>query len=210
MTGKGSSLSTPSPIEKLSSLLCRLPGIGEKSARRIVFHLMAQPEEFCREFAEAVRTLKERLHPCPECGNFTEEDPCPICADPFRDRTLLCVVETAEDLVCLEQASVFGGLYQVLGGRVSPMDGEEIDPRVLETLQRRIREHGVKEVIIATNPCVEGDLTYFAVVDALRGSGARLSRLAYGLPVGGSIGYADRVTLHAALEARRQVNETNI
>jgi recombination protein RecR len=120
----------------------------------------------------------------------------------------MCVVETAEDLVCLEQASVFSGLYQVLGGRVSPMDGEEIDRRILETLQRRIRQYGVKEVIIATNPCVEGDLTYFAVVDALKGSGARLSRLAYGLPVGGSIGYADRVTLHAALEARRQVAET--
>jgi recombination protein RecR len=201
-------LSLPSPIDKLASALCRLPGIGEKSARRIVFFLLAQPEVFTREFSEAVRTLKERLHPCPECGNFTEDDPCPICTDPLRDRKTLCVVETAEDLVCLEQASVFGGVYHVLGGRVSPLDGEDIDVRVLESLKRRIRDLGVKEVIIATNPCVEGDLTYFAVVDALKGTSARLSRLAYGLPVGGSIGYADRVTLHAALEARQKVAET--
>ncbi len=201
-------MSLPSPIDKLASALCRLPGIGEKSARRIVFFLLAQPEVFTREFSEAVRTLKERLHPCPECGNFTEDDPCPICTDPLRDRKTLCVVETAEDLVCLEQASVFGGVYHVLGGRVSPLDGEDIDVRVLESLKRRIRDLGVKEVIIATNPCVEGDLTYFAVVDALKGTSARLSRLAYGLPVGGSIGYADRVTLHAALEARQKVAET--
>jgi recombination protein RecR len=201
-------LSLPSPIDKLSSALCKLPGIGEKSARRIVFFLLAQPEVFTREFSEAVRTLKERLHPCPECGNYTEDDPCPICADPLRDRRTLCVVETAEDLVCLEQASVFGGVYHVLGGRVSPLDGEDLDVRVLDNLTRRIRVLGVKEVIIATNPCVEGDLTYFAVVDALKGTPARLSRLAYGLPVGGSIGYADRVTLHAALEARQHVADT--
>ena len=195
-------------IEKLTAALCRLPGIGEKSARRIVFYLLGQPDAFTLDFSEAVRTLKARLHPCPECGNYTEEDPCPVCADTFRDRRVLCVVETAEDLVCLEQASVFGGLYQVLGGRVSPLEGEDLDPLVLEKLRRRIRELGVKEVIIATNPCVEGDLTYFAVIDALKGSGVRLSRLAYGLPVGGSIGYADRVTLHAALESRQQVGET--
>lgn len=201
-------MSLPSPIDKLSSALCKLPGIGEKSARRIVFFLLAQPEVFTREFSEAVRTLKERLHPCPECGNYTEDDPCPICADPLRDRRTLCVVETAEDLVCLEQASVFGGVYHVLGGRVSPLDGEDLDVRVLDNLTRRIRVLGVKEVIIATNPCVEGDLTYFAVVDALKGTSARLSRLAYGLPVGGSIGYADRVTLHAALEARQHVADT--
>ncbi len=201
-------MSLPSPIDKLSSALCKLPGIGEKSARRIVFFLLAQPEVFTREFSEAVRTLKERLHPCPECGNYTEDDPCPICADPLRDRRTLCVVETAEDLVCLEQASVFGGVYHVLGGRVSPLDGEDLDVRVLDNLTRRIRVLGVKEVIIATNPCVEGDLTYFAVVDALKGTPARLSRLAYGLPVGGSIGYADRVTLHAALEARQHVADT--
>lgn len=201
-------MSLPSPIDKLSSALCKLPGIGEKSARRIVFFLLAQPEVFTREFSEAVRTLKERLHPCPECGNYTEDDPCPICADPLRDRRTLCVVETAEDLVCLEQASVFGGVYHVLRGRVSPLDGEDLDVRVLDNLTRRIRVLGVKEVIIATNPCVEGDLTYFAVVDALKGTPARLSRLAYGLPVGGSIGYADRVTLHAALEARQHVADT--
>lgn len=194
-------------IEKLTSALCRLPGIGEKSARRIVFFLLGQPDAFALDFSEAVRTLKARLHPCPECGNYTEEDPCPVCTDTFRDRRVLCVVETAEDLVCLEQASVFGGLYQVLGGRVSPLEGEDLDPLVLEKLRRRIRDLGVREVIIATNPCVEGDLTYFAVIDALKGSGVRLSRLAYGLPVGGSIGYADRVTLHAALEARQQVAE---
>lgn len=201
-------MSLPLPIEKLAAALCRLPGIGEKSARRIVFYLLGQPEAFSRDFSEAVRTLKERLHPCRECGNFTEEDPCPVCADPLRDRKVLCVVETAEDLMCLEQASVFNGLYHVLGGRVSPLDGEDLDSCVLEALRHRICNLGIKEVIIATNPCVEGDLTYFAVLDTLKNSGVRLSRLAYGLPVGGSIGYADRVTLHAALEARQKVADT--
>ncbi len=199
-------MSLPLPIEKLSAALCRLPGIGEKSARRIVFYLLGQTETFNRDFSEAILTLKERLHPCPECGNYTEEDPCPVCSDPMRDRRLMCVVETVEDLMSLEQASVFGGLYHVLGGRVSPLDGEDLDAETLESLRRRIRNLGVREVIIATNPCVEGDLTYFAVLEALRGvGGLRLSRLAYGLPVGGSIGYADRVTLHAALEARQRV-----
>lgn len=203
-------MALPQPIERLTAALCRLPGIGEKSARRIVFHLLGQPDAFCRDFSETVRTLKERLHPCPECGNFTEDDPCPVCSDPLRDRKVLCVVETAEDLMCLEQASVFNGLYHVLGGRVSPLDGEDLDACVLEAIRRRICNLGIKEVIIATNPCVEGDLTYFAVLDALKGSGIRLSRLAYGLPVGGSIGYADRVTLHAALEARQKVAESGI
>jgi recombination protein RecR len=201
-------LSLPLPIEKLAAALCRLPGIGEKSARRIVFHLLGQPAAFSRDLSEAVRTLKESLHPCPECGNYTEDDPCPVCADSLRDRKIMCVVETAEDLMCLEQASVFNGLYHVLGGRVSPLDGEDLDNRVLEALQDRILELGIREVIIATNPCVEGDLTYFAVLDALKSCGIRLSRLAYGLPVGGSIGYADRVTLHAALEARQKVAGT--
>ncbi len=201
-------MSLPLPIEKLTAALCRLPGIGEKSARRIVFHLLGQPAVFSRDLSEAVRTLKERLHPCPECGNYTEDDPCPVCADPLRDRKIMCVVETAEDLMCLEQASVFNGLYHVLGGRVSPLDGEDLDNRVLDALQDRILELGIREVIIATNPCVEGDLTYFAVLDALKSCGIRLSRLAYGLPVGGSIGYADRVTLHAALEARQKVAGT--
>ncbi len=117
--------------------------------------------------------MKERLHPCPECGNYTEDDPCPVCADPLRDRKVMCVVETAEDLMCLEQASVFNGLYHVLGGRVSPLDGEDLDNRVLDALQDRILELGIREVIIATNPCVEGDLTYFAVLDALKSCGIR-------------------------------------
>lgn len=198
-------MALPEPLEKLVGLLGRFPGIGEKSARRMAFYLLQQPSTLTREIAEALVALRESLHPCPLCGNMTDRDPCPICADPLRDRKLLCVVESAEDLISLEQAGVYHGLFYVLGGRVSPMDDEDLAPAVYERLRERIRTLEVQEVIIATNPRVEGDLTYFAVLEQIEDLPVRASRLAFGLPVGGSIGFADRVTLHAALDARREV-----
>lgn len=200
-------MALPEPLEKLVGLLGRFPGIGEKSARRMAFYLLQQPSALTSEIAEALVALRENLHPCPLCGSMTDRDPCPICTDPLRDRGTLCVVESAEDLISLEQAGVYSGLYYVLGGRVSPMDDEYIPPDVFEKLRERIRILETREVIIATNPRVEGDLTYFAVLEQIGDLSVRASRLAFGLPVGGSIGFADRVTLHAALEARREVKE---
>jgi recombination protein RecR len=200
-------LALPVSLEKLIALLGRFPGVGEKSARRMALFLLLQPERWTRDLAEAMVTLRENLHPCSECGNLTDEDLCSICRDPLRDREILCVVETVEDLISLEQSGVHDGLFHVLGGRVSPLDGEDLPPEALNRLVRRLEAGTFKEVILATNPRVEGDLTYFAVLEALKDRSVRISRLAYGLPVGGSIGFADRVTLHAAMEARRQVKE---
>lgn len=202
-------MSLPEPLEKLVGLLGKFPGIGEKSARRMAFYLLQQPPGLTREIAEALVALRESLHPCSLCGNMTEQDPCGICSDPLRDRQTLCVVESAEDLISLEQAGVYSGLFYVLGGRVSPMDDEDIPPEVYRRLRDRILDLGTTEVIIATNPRVEGDLTYFAVLEQIQDLPVRASRLAFGLPVGGSIGFADRVTLHAALEARREVKSNN-
>ncbi len=198
-------MALPEPLEKLVGLLGRFPGIGEKSARRMAFYLLQQPAGLTREIAEALVALRESLHPCSLCGNMTEQDPCAICTDPLRDRDVLCVVESPEDLISLEQAGVYSGLFYVLGGRVSPMDDEDIIPEVYQKLRDRIVNLEIREVIIATNPRVEGDLTYFAVLEQIQDLSVRASRLAFGLPVGGAIGFADRVTLHAALEARREV-----
>ncbi len=202
-------MALPEPLDKLIALLGHFPGIGEKSARRMALFLLLQPQSWTRELAQALITLRESLHPCSECGNLTDIDPCSICRDPLRERETLCVVETAEDLISLEQSGVHGGLYHVLGGRVSPLDGEDLPPDALNRLLRRLGEGSFKEVILATNPRVEGDLTYYAVLEVLRDRPIRISRLAYGLPIGGSIGFADRVTLHAAMEARREIQKSD-
>ncbi len=195
-------MSLPEPLGKLISVFKRFPGIGEKSARRMAFCVLQQPESFALAMAESLIEVRRKLHPCAVCGNITDIDPCSICDDPFRDRTLLCVVETAEDLISMEQAGIYNGLYHVLGGKVSPLDDEELDPDKLRSLKQRVINLPVKEVIIATNPRIEGDLTFYEIISYLKGTDVRITRLAYGLPVGGSIEFADRVTLHAAFESR--------
>ncbi len=195
-------MSLPEPLGKLISVFKRFPGIGEKSARRMAFCVLQQPESFALAMAESLIEVRRKLHPCAVCGNITDIDPCSICDDPFRDRTLLCVVETAEDLISMEQAGIYNGLYHVLGGKVSPLDDEELDPDKLRSLKKRVISLPVKEVIIATNPRIEGDLTFYEIISYLKGTDVRITRLAYGLPVGGSIEFADRVTLHAAFESR--------
>lgn len=203
-------MSLPEPLEKLTGLLGRFPGVGEKSARRMALYLLQQPQGWTRELARALVTLRESLHPCPECGNLTDIDPCSVCRDPLRERETLCVVETAEYLISLEQSGVHNGLYHVLGGRISPLDGEELPPEALGRLAGRLERGKFKEVILATSPRIEGDMTYYAVLEALRPLTIRVSRLAYGLPVGGSIGFADRVTLRAAMDARREVKREEL
>lgn len=172
----------------------------------MVFYLLKQDVAQLRELGAGIASLKDDLHTCSECGNISEGDPCPICRDALRDRRTLCVVENIDDLVSFEQAGIYNGLYHVLGGRVSPFDDEDLTPESVEFLLNHIRELGAEEVIIATNPRMEGDLTYYALLDVLKGLGTegklRVTRLAFGLPVGGSIEFADRMTLHTALESR--------
>lgn len=195
-------MSLPEPLEKLISVFKRFPGVGDKSARRMAFCVLQQPESFALSMAEGLVEMRHKLHPCSVCGNITDTDPCGICEDPFRDRKVICVVESAEDLISMEQAGIYNGLYHVLGGKVSPLEDEELDPEKLLALNRRVVDLSIQEVIIATNPRIEGDLTFYEIASSLKGVPVRISRLAYGLPVGGSIEFADRVTLHAALESR--------
>lgn len=198
-------MSLPDSFERLISLWGKFPGVGEKTARRMVFFMLGQDREWAQSLANAITSLREQVCSCSECGNITTTDPCRICVDPLRDRRKICVVETQEDCVAMEQSGVYNGLYHVLGGRCSPLDDQEVPEESLERLKGRIEELDVSEVILALNPRIEGDLTAYTVQEALTGCSVKLSRLSYGLPVGGSIGFADRVTLHIALESRREV-----
>jgi recombination protein RecR len=201
-------VSLPSSFARLAALLGKFPGVGEKTARRMVFYMLGQDPEWARSLSQAVSDLREEVRTCVLCGNITTEDVCGVCADPMRDRARICVVETQEDCVALEQSGVYSGLYHVLGGRCSPLEDQEVPAESLERLKSRIAELNVREVILALSPRIEGDMTAYMVQDALGGClpGMKLSRLSYGLPVGGSIGYADRATLHVALESRREMD----
>ena len=198
-------MNLPDSFERLIKLLGRFPGIGAKTARRMVFFVLEQDAEWARDLARALSDLHEQVRPCEECGAIATEDLCSVCANPDRDRGLICVVETQEDCAAMEASGVFNGLYHVLGGRCSPLEGQEVPVSSLELLKSRIEGLGVREVILAFNPRVEGDMTAYVVQDALVGLQVKLTRLAYGLPVGGSIGYADRMTLHVSLESRQEM-----
>jgi len=200
-------LSLPISVQELIKLWSSLPGVGEKSARRMVFFMLSQDPIWVQKFASSTEQLAKNVHHCPECGNITDVDPCTICSDPMRDRKVICVVENDEDCAAIEQAGIFNGLYHVLGGRMSPLDDQEIPRDSLEHLRQRVKELDIKEVILATAPRIEGDLTAYAVQDSLKELNTKISRLSYGLPVGGSIGFADRVTLHMALESRKAMKE---
>lgn len=195
------------PVERLMKLFSRFPGVGDKTARRFALFLLQQPSDFSNELSSTISLMRDRTFSCSICGNLTTEDPCSICSDPFRDRRTLCVMENVEDMLSLEQSGAYSGLYFILGGRVSPMDGEEIGPERLARLKEYSGKGDFSELIIATNPSVEGDLTFFAVLEAVKGTGIKTTRLAFGLPLGGTIGYADRVTLHASIEARVEVRQ---
>ena len=193
------------PIRDLIDELSRLPGIGPKSAQRLAFYLVKAPPDEARRLAEAISNAKERISFCKECGNVAEGDLCRICRDEGRDRTVLCVVEEPKDAATVEKAGVIKGRYHVLGGAISPLDGiGPEDLHVQELLERVERDH-VTEVIIATNPNLEGNATAMYVAALLKPLGVRVTRLASGLPVGGDLEYADEVTLSQALEGRREM-----
>lgn len=195
-------MSLPDSVQKLIKFWSRLPGVGEKSARRMAFYVLSQDSQWARDFASAMIEMTEKIHHCPICGNITDTDPCSVCSDPMRNRKIICVVETDEDCVAIEQSGIYNGLYHVLGGQFSPLDDREIPEESLERLIKRVKEQNIEELILATAPRIEGDLTAFAIQDAFKCIPVKISRLSYGLPVGGSIGFADRVTLHMAMESR--------
>ena len=190
------------PVARLVDELHKLPGIGPKTAQRLTYYLVRMPEEQARELADAVISLKERIVLCSECFNITESDPCNICADPGRDRTAICVVEEALDVVSLEKTRSYRGLYHVLHGAISPMNGIGPDELKIQPLLGRIRD-GVREIILATNPNLEGEATSMYVHRLLAPLGVTVTRPARGLPVGGDLEYADEVTLGRAIEGRQ-------
>ena len=192
-----------SAIDELATELSRLPGIGRKTALRLTYHLLKQGRDQSRRLAEALLTLSDRVRPCERCNNLTEEALCAICRDARRDPALLCAVEEASDIGAIERAAEFRGMYHVLGGRLSPLDGVGPDDLAIGALVRRVTDEGVREVILATNPSLEGEATAVYVQRELAGSGVVVSRIARGLPVGGDLEYADGVTIAQALQARR-------
>src|SRR6478609_8451550 len=192
-----------SAIEDLATELSRLPGIGRKTALRLTYHLLRQPVDQSRRLAQALLTLGERVRPCTRCFNLTEDDVCSICRDPRRDATTICVVEESSDIGAIERAGEFRGLYHVLGGRLSPLDGVQPDDLTVQQLAERTRGGGVREVILATNPSLEGEATALYVQRQLAGQPMAVTRIARGIPVGGDLEYADGVTIAQALTARR-------
>lgn len=194
-----------SVIDDLTSEFARLPGIGRKTALRLTYHLLRQPPDQSRRLAQALVTLVDRIRRCDRCNNLTESPVCALCADPRRDGTLICVVEEAADIASIERSSEFRGLYHVLGGRLSPLDGVGPGDLSISALLARIAPEEVREVILATNPSMEGEATALYVQRQLSRSGVRVTRIARGLPVGGDLEYADGVTIAQALQARREM-----
>ncbi|TFG81227.1 MAG: recombination protein RecR [Spirochaetales bacterium] len=189
-------------LEDLVGLLSRLPGIGRKSAARIAFHLLKADGQYAAVLAERIGGLRERVRFCSRCGSYTEEDPCEVCSSPSRDRSIICVVEQPQDVLTIEASREYHGLYHVLGGLISPLDGIGPEALKLDRLVDRARELGAKEVVLATNPTVEGDTTALYVKRVLEGSGMQVTRLATGIPVGGDLEYADRLTLARSFRGR--------
>ena len=194
----------PVSVENLVAQLSRLPGVGTRTAQRLAFHLLRVESDDALALAAAIQEVKERVRFCRECGNWTEEDLCTICSDARRDHAVICVVEQPADLLSIERTAEFRGLYHVLGGALSPIDGvEPSDLRIAELLER-VQRNGVEEVVLATNPTMTGEATAAYLADRLRDR-ARVTRLASGLPVGSDLEYADEVTLGRALTGRREM-----
>jgi len=193
------------PLAQLVGELEKLPGIGPKSAQRMAFHLLRVPKEEARRLAEAILEVKERIGFCAECSNFTDQELCDICRDPRRDRSLLCVVAEPRDLIAMEKTNEFRGLYHVLQGVISPQEGILPDMLRIKELLPRLSRNDVKEVIIATNPTVEGEATAFYLARLLKPLGLKVTRIAHGLPAGGDLDYADQATLISALNWRREM-----
>jgi recombination protein RecR len=190
-------------LDSLIQALTRLPGIGPKSAGRLAYHLIKTDPGYNRVLAEAIETIQEKIFPCSICGSYTETDPCPICSDASRDRSQLCIVEQPQDVLTIQASGAYNGLYHVLGGAISPLDGVGVENLSFSQLTRRIDEGSFSELIIATNPTEEGDTTALYIRHIFEDrAGLSITRLASGLPIGGDLEYADRVTLARSLRGR--------
>jgi recombination protein RecR len=189
-------------IEQAINQLAKLPGLGKKSASRIVYYLLKSPASKTEALTQSLTSLKKNLKICGNCGNYAETDPCPICQNQSRDRSIICVVEDAKDIHTIEATHIHQGLYHVLGGVISPLSGVGPNNIRIRELLARIENTKVKEVIIATNPTVEGDTTALYLAKMLKNTGAQVTRLALGLPVGGDLEFADKLTLSQALKGR--------
>ena len=196
---------TPS-LERLIQELKRLPGVGTKTAQRLAYFILRMPEDYARALARAVVEVREKTRFCARCGNLSEEERCSVCRDPDRDAGVICVVQEAMDVTAIERTGQYRGLYHVLHGALSPMDAVGPDELNIASLLRRVREEPVREVILATNPTIEGEATAMYLAEQIRAAGGcRVSRIAHGIPVGGHLEYADEVTLARALTGRREV-----
>jgi recombination protein RecR len=191
-------------VDNLVAQLTRLPGIGSRTAQRLAFHVLSTPKDEALALATAIEEVKERVRFCRECGNLTEEELCAICLDPRRDRAVVCVVEQPVDVISLERTHEYRGLYHVLGGSLSPLDGVEPEHLRIDELLQRVAQGEIREVVLATNPNMTGEATAAYLADRLRDR-ATVTRLASGLPVGGDLEYADEVTLGRALAGRREI-----
>jgi recombination protein RecR len=195
----------PRALNSLVDELSRLPGIGEKTAQRLAFFILRSPNIRAERLAQAIIEVKEKILFCSQCSGITETDPCLLCTDPARDRSLICVVEDPSDVFLVERTGVFKGLYHVLMGALSPLDGIGPEQLKIDTLLERVDAGGVREVICATNPNMEGEATVLYLAKLMKPRGIRLTRLAHGLPVGGHLEYADEVTLSRSLEGRHDL-----
>jgi recombination protein RecR len=192
-------------LERLINQLSKLPGLGRKSASRIAYYLLKAEKSYTDALSRDIKELKERIKPCSICGNYTETDPCAICTDPGRDKSIICIVEQAKDVMAIESTHEYSGIYHVLTGAISPIDGIGPENLTINKLIERIERQPVKEVIIATNPTVEGETTALYIVKLLKEKGLKITRLALGLPLGGDLEYADSITLARSFKGRNEI-----
>ena len=192
-------------VEHLIDEFAKLPGVGRKSAQRLAFHIMNQPKEVAQQLADAILTAKESVFTCSVCQNLTDSEVCPICANPTRDHQVICVVADPRDVLAFERTREFNGVYHVLHGTISPLNHIGPDDIRIRELLQRVADHDIEEVIIATNPDTEGEATAMYLSRLLKPMGIRTTRLAYGVPVGADLEYADEVTLSRAMEGRREI-----
>ena len=193
------------PLERLVEELRRLPGVGAKSARRLAYHLIEADAEDVQRLVETILAAKEATHRCSQCFNLSAQDPCEFCASAKRDRSMICVVETSRDVIAIERSGDYKGLYHVLEGALSPIDGVGVEDIRLKELMLRLQDNTVQEVIIATDPDVEGEATALYIARLLQPTGIKVTRIARGIPVGGDIEYADEVTLSGAVLHRQEM-----
>ncbi len=193
------------PIAKLIEEFSKLPGIGKRSAERLAFHILKQPKENVECFSKALTEAKDKITFCPVCQSLTDDVPCSICSNPRRDTSVICVVENPKDILAMEKTKEFNGVYHVLHGVISPIDGIGPDDIKIKELLIRTKDNSVKEIIMATNPSIEGEATAMYISNLFKNFGIKVTRIAHGLPVGGELEYADEITLTRALEGRQEI-----